>query len=107
MDLAETTNVGACLRHRALVPRDLPDRSLISQTQLHEQDMRTFHHNIHFIGQIRDNIQGLGNSYLRFLPCESVEALEGRFYFIISQEFLYIFLCYIQAIAVNQREKTH
>jgi len=107
MDLAETTNVGACLGYRVLVPRDLPDRSLISKTQLHEQDMRTFHRNIHFIGQIRDNIECLGNGYLGFLPRESIESLEGRFYFILSQEFLYIFLCYIQAIAVNRREKTH
>jgi len=69
--------------------------------------MRTFHHDVHFIGQIRDNIESLGNGYLRFLSREPIESLEGQFCFILSQEFLYIFLCYIQAMAVNQREKTY
>ena len=54
--------------------------------------MRTFYHDI---GQTRDNIKSLGNGHLRFLSCESIESVEGRFYFGLSQKFLYIFLYYI------------
>jgi len=73
----------------------LQDPYLMPHTRSNKQAMRTFHHDLHIIGETADYVESLCNCHLRLLSRESIEPLEDQFYFVVYQQFLHLFFCHI------------